>query len=123
MVAQVFVVAAVDVVVAVAVAVVGVGVVRCTQQLRAISLWISFCLSKLKDFPLYVLLQPMFGLRPLQTTIKHSCASAPRTPQYDHRARKRVEKGGDCSPGSLCFHGLPTCLQICVLNSIKQLNC
>lgn len=46
--------------VAVAVAVVVAGVVRCTQQLRAISLWISFCLSKLKDFPLYVPLQPMF---------------------------------------------------------------
>lgn len=97
MVAQVFVVAALDVVVAVAVAVVGVGV-RCTQQLRAISLWISFCLSKLKDFPLYVLLLPMFGLRPLQTTIKHSCASAPRTPEYDHRAMERVGKQAKIVP-------------------------
>lgn len=104
MVTQVFVVAAVAVAVAV------VGVVRCTRQLRAISLWISFCLSKLKDFPLYVLLQPMFCLRPLQTTIKHSCASVLRTLQCDRRAWEKVGKLAEIVPQAA--YGPRICLQM-----------
>lgn len=81
----------------------------------------------------------MFCLRALQTTIKHSWASAPscfvpraRPQSKRRRWRRRERTAGDCCPGTFCCHGPQNLVAdvrtsyanlIYVQISIKHFNC